>query len=317
MRSRKNSNYSLLRRPLSGTTLIELTVAMAILTVLIGMVAAISYNYLTLSTELVIRQRQEMRTQAFLDWIRRSFGNLPGNTVWQITSSESQSGTSSSPIISDMVLQEFPLTLMWNDMPVQVKAVRLRTFPQSNGLLRLDLECYDEEIFDPTNVESTSVYEITPIATTTLLEDLRWCEWMVRSPNTDEWNYELLRSDSRPYQLQLNMAFGLTGENTREVFWVPPMMDPKLFIQEMIAGGQRSGLGNRGNGSGGGGGDRERPPGNESGGERPAPPGGGEGAPTREGSPPQGGGQRPAPPASSASVEFNLPFEVERLSGIA
>lgn len=273
-----------------GFTLIELTVALAILSILIGMVSMLSYNYLSLSSEMVVSQRNEMRTQAFLDWVRRTFGNLPGNAVWQITSNGQQAG-SAAPLISDIIVQELPLTLYWSDSPIQVKAVRLRTVSQPNGLLSLELECYDEELLDLTSSEDNSaLLDVKPIATTTLLEDVRWCEWSVRDPSTDEWKEDLKRNDNRPYQLQLNLAFGDNEVAIREVFWIPPKENPKLLIQEMKAGNMRKNSG-----------DSKRPPGGSNGGQ-PSPPA--EGTPPAQ---PSGGTPPPAGGGTATAFFFDDP----------
>lgn len=275
-----------------GFTLIELTVALAILSILIGMVSMLSYNYLSLSSEMVVSQRNEMRTQAFLDWVRRTFGNLPGNAIWQITSNGQQVGASAAPLISDIIVQELPLTLYWNDSPIQVKAVRLRTASQPNGLLKLELECYDEELLDLTSSEdNTALLDVKPIATTTLLEDVRWCEWSIRDPGTDEWKEDLKRNDNRPYQLQLNLAFGDSVVAIREVFWIPPKENPKLLIQEMKAGNMRKN-------SGGG----NRPPGGSEGGQ-PSPP--------TEGTPPPAAGG-----AATTSFFFDPPSLARRTARV-
>ena len=229
-------------------SLIEVTIALAILSILIGMVAVIAYNTMTMSTQLVASQRDEMRTQAFLDWVRRSFGNLPGNALWQIVGEPGQ--TSSSSQLADMVLQDVPLMLHWSDTPLQIKALRLRTLKQDNGFLKLVLECYDEEILDQAgNADSLALLDVKPVATTVLLEDVRWCEWMVRNPRTDEWSETLSRLDPRPYQLELNLAFGADGQNIREVFWVPPKQNPKILVQEFMSSRSGSRRGGGGNGN--------------------------------------------------------------------
>lgn len=291
--SQRNIPFRL--RRLAAFSLLELSIAMAILSILIGMVAAISYNYLNLSSAMLLSQRDEMRNQAFLDWVRRSFGNLPGNAVWQITSTEGQAGN--APVLTDMVLQEFPLTLEWSDSPIQIKAIRLRSLMQPNGLLKIDMECYDEEIIDTTTENPEQLLKVDPIVVTPLLEDVRWCEWTVKDPSTDEWKYSLKKTDARPYQLQLNLAMGENGENMREVFWIPPRMNPKLLVNEMKAGSSRN------NNAGTGGGHQHRPPGGGS-----EQPGGGvgegtPGAPGGQGPPPEGGTPpvAPAAPAGGAS----------------
>lgn len=286
----KIRSRQLVRKIKRGFTLIELTVALAILSILIGMISMLSYNYLSLSSEMVIAQRDEMRTQAFLDWVRRTFGNLPGNAIWQITSNSDQAGRHSA-LISDMIVQELPFTLYWSDSPLQIKAIRLRSVPQPNGLLSLELECFDEELLDLTSSDDNSaLMNVEPVATTTLLEDVRWCEWTIRDPGTDEWKEDLKRNDNRPYQLQLKLAFGENEIGLREVYWIPPKENPKLLIQEMRAGSMKGG-------SGGGKPDQPDKP-DKPDTPTPTPPaGGGDGG--------AGGGAAPvAPPAATARLFF-------------
>lgn len=275
-------------------SLIEVTVALSILTILTGMVTMISYNTLTMSTQLVASQREEMRNQAFLDWSRRLFGNLPGNAIWQITTEGKQQSQGTDPILSDIVLQEVPFMLYWADSPMQVQAVRLRTLKQNNGLLKVVLECYDVPIIDETgDANSITLLDEEPIATTTLLEDVRWCEWLVRNPQTDEWSNILGRTDPRPYQIELSLALGRDGDNMREVFWIAPKQNPKVMINEMMAGSMRDKSGSGGEHNGG-----AKPP---EGGN--TPPSGGD----KPSSPPTA----PAPPGGNASSEKFIIIEHE------
>ena len=68
----------------SGFTLLELVMAMLLMTILIGMVFGIARTSLALGVTVVNTQNEEMLHQAFFELLGQRFSSLPGNTRFDL-----------------------------------------------------------------------------------------------------------------------------------------------------------------------------------------------------------------------------------------
>jgi hypothetical protein len=58
-----------------------------------------------------------------------------------------------------------------------------------------------------------------------------------------------------PLQIELTMAVGAKGEESRQIFWIPPKQNIEVAIRQMMqSGGNNAATGGNGNGNGGQGG---------------------------------------------------------------
>ena len=95
-------------RSRGGFTLLELVLAMGLLAVVVGMVFATARTSLSLGRTNVESQNEEMLHQAFFDLLENRFSSLPGNTRLELAVTES-----SSHYLSDLTLQNVPLSFTW------------------------------------------------------------------------------------------------------------------------------------------------------------------------------------------------------------
>lgn len=270
----------------SGFTLLELVLAIGLLAVLVGMVFSTAKTSLALGTKVVETQNEEMLHQAFIGLLNNRFTALPGNTRFDLTVEKS-----GRLWLSDLTLQNVPLTFNWGGQARVAKAVQLSTVLRRSGYLAIVLRYFENEILeDSESGEGTNMATLDnqPMAEIVLLEDVAYFEWLVLDGRTMEWQENWDLQGRLPLQLELRMAFGAEGEEIRHIFWIPPKQNPEVIMRQMLQqsmGGQQPGGGrpggNDGDGDGQDGGGRPgggRPGGGQGGGR----PGGGGGPPTIE-----------------------------------
>lgn len=240
----------------SGFTLLELVISMLLLTIIVGMVFGVARTSLALGNTIVRTQNEEMERQAFVELLSQRFSALPGNTRLDLKVEDS-----GAHYLSDLTLQNVPMSFTWGGQERIAKAVQLSTVKKRSGFLDIVLRYYENEILEGS--ESTfgsSVLDKEPFAEIVLLEDVAYFEWRVLDGRLLEWQYDWEIQGRLPLQLELTMAIGAKGEEIRQVFWLPPKQNPEIAMRQ---------LGQGGNAATGGGGQPGQPG---------QPPGGGDGS---------------------------------------
>ena len=221
----------------SGFTLLELVIAMALLSMLVGMVFSTARTSLALGNSIVETQNEEMLHQAFFELLSQRFSSLPGNTRFDLKVEDS-----GSHYISDLTLQNVPLSFTWGGQPRIAKAVQLSTVKRRSGYLDIVLRYYDNEILkDSASTFKTSAGDEKPFAEIVLLQDVAYFEWRVLDGRSMEWQYDWDVQGRLPLQIELTMAIGAKGEEMRQIFWVPPKQNPEVMMRQMAQGGAGGG----------------------------------------------------------------------------
>jgi prepilin-type N-terminal cleavage/methylation domain-containing protein len=225
-------------RARAGFTLLELVIAIGLLTIIVGMVFGIARTSLALGKTIVETQNKEMEQQAFMELVGRTFGTLPGNARLDL-----QVQDSGAHYLSDLTLQNVPLGFTWGGVERVAKAVRLSTVKRRSGYLDIVLSYYENEVLeDPEDAVGRAPKEES-FASIVLLEDVAYFEWRVLDGNSMEWVYDWEFPSRLPLQLELVMAMGAEGEEIRQVFWLPPKQNPAVLIRQMSQSGGTGGEG--------------------------------------------------------------------------
>ena len=212
-----------------GFTLLELVLAMIISGLLVTSIMNLADATIKTTRLTVDRQNEQITQDAFFNLMRRHFKKLPGNARMELTFNEQ-----GEQYLSDMTFQNVPTSFNWGGTSLSSEAMRITTTPLRDGQLDIVLQYFDEPILD--SEESLAERGIEPIASITLLNGVRLCEWRVLSGSgktypvdwTDpkvglyEWDTARL-----PTQVELNIAFGQNGEVIRRVFWIPKRQNPQ------------------------------------------------------------------------------------------
>jgi prepilin-type N-terminal cleavage/methylation domain-containing protein len=218
----------------SGFTLLELVMAMLLMTILIGMVFGIAHTSLALGNTVVKSQNEEMLHQAFFELLSRRFSALPGNTRFDL-----QVQDTSGQYLSDLTLQNVPLCFTWGGQPRIAKAVQLSTVRRRSGFLAIVLRYYEDEILEGSDALNTSTSQLDnkPFAEIELLDDVAYFEWRVLDGRLMEWQYDWEIQGRLPLQLELTLAFGAQGEEMRHIFWISPKQNPEVVLRQILQSG--------------------------------------------------------------------------------
>jgi hypothetical protein len=230
-------------------------VALLLVALLAGMIFTTSYSTLALGNSVVKTQNEEMLHQAFFDFLENSFSTLPGNTRMELTTTDS--GTH---YLSDLTLQNVPLSFTWGGEERTAKAIRLSTVKKRSGFIDIVLSYYENEIIEEDSSRSggtASRSDEEPFAEIVLLTDVAYFEWRVLDGRTMEYQYDWDLPGRLPLQMELICAFGVDGGEIRHVFWIPPRQNPEVFMRQL----QQSS--SQGGGQGGAAGGTPEKPGGE------------------------------------------------------
>jgi Prokaryotic N-terminal methylation motif len=235
----------------SAFTLLELVIALLLIALLIGMVFSTARSSLMLGNNVVQTQNEEMLHQAFFDFLENRISALPGNTRMELAVQDA--GTH---YLSDLTLQNVPLSFTWGGAERTAKAIRLSTIKRRSGYIDIVLSYYENEIIEEDSSEtsggafaSTAVAE-EPFAEIILVSDVAYFEWRVLDGRTMEYQYDWDLPGRLPLQMELICAFGADGEEIRQVFWIPPRQNPEVFMRQLQQG-QGQGGGDGGENPGG------------------------------------------------------------------
>ena len=207
-------------RERAGFTLLEMVIAMGVLSMLLVGIFSVAKSTMELSGDLAYGQERHMMRQNFIDFMRRSFRTLPGEAEFRLevksgagtylpTLTVINGGTSFSP--GEALPPETGVELTAEKLP--------------GGYLRVLLRLLDEEqtamLRNGQPPARSGVQTVLP-----LMDNVGRFEWKFFDPNTQRW--ETLWQDSRrPLMAELNMQLD-DGEPLRAVFWIPPVQRSML-----------------------------------------------------------------------------------------
>jgi len=238
----QSPNASISRHHQPGFTLLELVIALLLVALLAGMIFTTSHSSLELGNNVVKTQNEEMLHQAFFDFMENSLTALPGNTRMELAVSDS-----GSHYLSDLTLQNVPLSFTWGGEERTAKAIRLSTVKRRSGFLDIVLSYYENEIIEEdTSNQSGNTVSATknePFAEIVLLNDVAYFEWRLLNGRTMEYQYDWDLPGSLPLQMELICAFGADGGEMKHVFWIPPRQNPEVFMRQLQQSGGQGGGG--------------------------------------------------------------------------
>ena len=239
----------------SGFTLLELVISMLLLTLIVGMVFGIARTSLALGNSIVTTQNEEMELQAFFDLLGLRFSALPGNARFDLKVEDT-----GVHYLSDLTLQNVPLSFTWGGEETIAKAVQLSTVKRRSGYLDIVLRYFENEILeDSESTMGPSALENEPFAEIVLLEDVSYFEWRVLDGNSMEWLFDWDMPGRLPLQIELTLAVGAKGEEIRQIFWLPPKQNPDAVIPQMLMQHLMLNRGQGGDAGTGAGGDSANP----------------------------------------------------------
>lgn len=262
-----------------GFTLFELVIALAIGGMVITSIFKIADGAVQSTTTMMEFQDEDITRDAFFSFLRNHFDSLPGNAVIDLLPT-----SNAEPFTSEMTFQNTPVSFNWGGVPISAQATRFITVPTLTNGVDVVLEYYDVPILD--SDEGPAERGIDPIASVTLLSDVRLFEWNVldirnyENTERDEWPYEWDQPRRRPGFVELTVVFTNGEDPVKRLFWIPSKADPATTMSAL----QNAARSARGGAQGGG--NNLQQPGRGGSGR------GGAGRPPGGGNAPSGGGPR-------------------------
>lgn len=258
----------------AGFTMLELVISVGLLSLLIGGVFLMAKNTIGLGNAVVVKQSSVSEQTAFLDLLGDQFASLPGNARLELVAEDS-----GAQYLSDLTIQNVPMTFNWGGMERVAKAVQLSTVRRRDGFLDIVLRYFEEEVLEETSEVGDEVANrfgnVEPFAEVVLMEDVYIFEWRVLDGRTMEWSYDWDLVGRLPLQMELLFAKDMVEAETpiRHVFWITPKQNPEVMMRQLQQqGGQGAaggGTGDDADNDGGGGGGQGGQGGQTGGGGRP------------------------------------------------
>lgn len=215
-------------RPVSAFTLLELVLSIGLLALLVGMIFAVASQNIALSRMVVQQQNEDSIELAFFDLLERQFAALPGNARLELTAEDS-----GAQYLSELVLQDVPMTFGWTGDQQVAKAIKLSTVRKRDGFLDIVLAYYDAPILAAVGEDESTAGDLEPFAKVPLLEDVYIFEWRVLDARSMEWDYEWDFVGQLPLQLELRYVKDSTSDPIRHVFWITPKQNPENVMLQL------------------------------------------------------------------------------------
>lgn len=268
-------------RRAQGFTLIEVVIGLAITGMIMAAIFTVAQSATSMSTEISGAQERAMLSQSYVDLLRRTFEQTPGNARVELRLLDKNIGGATQ---AEIAFHDYPLAFSWAGVEAGAKTVILRIQPDPVGTLMARVMYLNEDQAEA--YEENRLRDDGTISDLNLISGMQFCQWYFWDERTEEWVQEwdnLSHPNRRPSLVNLYLKFfyeGSTGENI--TFWIPTMVSPTTYV-------------NTRDGQGGGGGDGDGP-GGPDGGSPGGGPGGGRPGQGGPGDPPPGGGRGGAGP---------------------
>ena len=232
------------RRPTRpGFTLIEMVIALALFGILSGMIFGVATQTISLTSEVVKSQNKSSTETAFFELLNRQFSSLPGNARFELVSSDS-----GAQYLSDLTIENVPMTFNWGGTAQIARAVQLSTVRRRDGFLDIVLRYYEDPILEETSEVGSSIEASSdnePFAEVVLLEDIYIFEWRVLDGRTGDWTYDWDLAGRLPLQLELTFVVDSADTDVpiRQVFWVTPKQNPEVLMRQLEQDARNGGAG--------------------------------------------------------------------------
>ena len=203
------------RTAAGGFTLLEMMFALAIMALLFAGVFGAANGALDLSNDIVSTQGQSVMRQNFLEFLRRSVRTLPPEAEMRLLVQSSSGSYLPTLNFVNAGTSFSPSGALPPDSSIDVFAEQ-----RPGGKMRISLRLLDaqqtQSIRSGQPVRYSNDQPIFP-----LVENVRQFEWRVFDGASGRWENNW-RDARRPLLAEMKLKLG-DGEETRAVFWIPPL----------------------------------------------------------------------------------------------
>lgn len=206
----------------SAFTLFEMLISLSAFVMLMGGIFAIANATLELSNDMVIAQDNSLVRQNFINFIRRSFRNLPGEA--EVRLSVQPRGGTYVPTIN--IVNGGSSFTPGSSLPPDT-SVELFADERPGGYLRVSLRVLDER--QTAAVRSGQPTRLSKdLDTIPLLDNVGRFEWRFYDHSTNRWENNW-KEPRRPLLAEMTLRLN-DGFETRAVFWLPPVLPNAVAV---------------------------------------------------------------------------------------
>lgn len=228
MNNNPNKKNKLRRR---GFTLLEVVIALGLLSMVVGMIFRVAASSMQLSRTVVEKQNVTMERNAFFNLLKDHFEQIPGNAVIRLERYDGRPGLYQRTLFS-LTFQNVPMSFNWGEVPMTAEAVELATVEQRDGFIDVVLRFYDEQILEDS--DSTGNDRAEPVAEITLIEDMDTCDCEVVDGRTLDQLYEWDNNGQLPLQVKFYCRFEPSADIVQQTFWVVPKQNPEVVFRQIM-----------------------------------------------------------------------------------
>lgn len=213
----------------SAFTLLEMVVAMSLFLLLMGGIFAVASGSMEMSSDLTLIQERSLIRQNFINFLRRSFRNLPGDAEVRLTVQARGSNYVPSLNFVNGGTSFTPGGPLPPDTSVDLFAEE-----RPGGYLRVAIRVLDDRQTNSLRSGQTVRYSKDQLVIP-LLDNVSRFEWRIYDAATNRWenNWKQAR---RPLLAEMNLKLD-DGFETRAVFWIPPVIPNAIAIAPILPPG--------------------------------------------------------------------------------
>jgi type II secretory pathway pseudopilin PulG len=216
------SNIYFRRARLRAFTLLEVSLALIILMLLVGVLYAIVDGTFRSAGALKERQERTRELNAFLSLCRRTFANLPATATFQARLVPDSNG---NHVTTELVFRNAPGMWWWGGPGNESTSTILGVRGQVGGFVGLGVLQDSEEAINSYLKDGT-----TKRPWFVLLPDLRDAQWRFYEPVSASWTNDWTNLSVRPTCAELTLA---TADGSRSyVFRIPAVVNPAASAQQ-------------------------------------------------------------------------------------
>jgi prepilin-type N-terminal cleavage/methylation domain-containing protein len=189
----------------AGFTLLEVVVAMVIMSILAGSLYSLVKTTIQSSVLLENSIRREQEITGFIDLCQKTFRSLPPGATLEGTFRE-EGGAQ----VKALIVRESPKTLSWGDTASSHGISVISAKAQNNGLLSLALSHSLE-------------YESKEARWLQLMSNVQQFQLKFYDPRSGSWNEEWKDPSFRPSLIEMQIKLSEGDRAYRHIFWLPPV----------------------------------------------------------------------------------------------
>ena len=185
----------------SGYLLLEVLLALAVLSIVVGMVFQIIQTALKVTADINFLQTQQRKVDGITELLRRNFDSMPQSCVFQTRKINGS---------VELIFRSAPFNFSWLNEGAHIGTVVISSRPQPDGSSALSVLQENQNALD----SSVAGGDQKKAEWFPLMNDLEQLNWRFYDAGTGKWSTDWSNSATKPNLVEL--TFKLAGRNRTE-----------------------------------------------------------------------------------------------------